>query len=54
MPPPFYRNSKVINQKFDSVSVGPTDGDISKANIADEISRVEREKEFSVVLTAIR
>ena len=56
MPPPFYRNYKVFNQKFHSVSIRPTGGDTSNANInvADEISKVEREKEFSVSLTAIR
>ena len=56
MPPPFYRNSKVFYQKLHSVSIRPTGGDISKANIniAYEISKVEREKEFSVLLNAIR
>ena len=56
MPPPFYRNSKMFYQKFHLFSICPTDGDNSKANknIADEISKLERKNEFSVLLTAIR
>ena len=44
MPPSFYRNSKIFYQKLHAVSIRPTGGDISKANIniADEISNVER------------
>ena len=56
MPPSFYRNSKNFYQKLHAVSIRPTGGDISKANIniADEISNGEMENEFSVLLTAVR
>ena len=54
MPPPLYLNSKVFHHKFHSGSIRATGGDISKATIyiADEISKLKREKEFQVLLTA--